>query len=283
MTDNVDTAPPAGGDTAPNGQQQQSQQSQQQQPNGANQQQQQSQQQSPAFTVPDAYKDKPWAAKIKSTDDLYKQIDNLDGLVGKKAVGPIDYSKATPEEIEAYHATLRPKDVNEYDFGEDADPGFSKAVGDVLLKNGISAHQGKNIVAEVKKIAGEIAGAKKAEDTSAEGYAKLMQGTFGAEAEKVSGFVEAALKQHATDDDKKLFDDVDNNTRAAIDRTLYKVLQAYGVKETGAQADGGQGKISSDKATRQKDLRQQIRDLDNKPHSAEDKQKLLDELAATYK
>jgi len=32
---------------------------------------------SPDFKVPDAYKDKPWANKIKTEEDLYKQIDNL--------------------------------------------------------------------------------------------------------------------------------------------------------------------------------------------------------------
>ena len=36
------------------------------------------------FVLPDEYKEKPWAAKIKSTEDLCKQVDNLRHLLARK-------------------------------------------------------------------------------------------------------------------------------------------------------------------------------------------------------
>lgn len=39
-----------------------------------------------SFSIPEEYSGKGWVEKIKSQDDLFKQIDNLDSLVGKRQI-----------------------------------------------------------------------------------------------------------------------------------------------------------------------------------------------------
>lgn len=234
------------------------------------------------FKVPDAYAQKGWASKVKSQDDLYKLVDNLDGLAGKKTIQPIDYSKATPEEIEAYHAKLRPADGAAYKFAEGSDPAFSKAVADVFLKNGISEYQGNEIIKAVNEISATAYQAKLEADTSLDGYNAMMAETFGEKASGVSGFVDSNLRKHATDADKQLFDNVDNKTRVAIDRTVFNILKAYGVTESGAQAGAPSVSPNSNVEATRAALRDQIRALESKPHSPNERATLIDRLNKTY-
>lgn len=82
--------------------------------------------------------------------------------------------------------------------------------------------------------------------------------------------------------------------RIAVDKTVSKVVDAYeariakilkehGITESGAQGDGGQGHMSSDVESQRKELRAQIRKIDSRPHTAAEKQALIDKLNATYK
>lgn len=236
------------------------------------------------FALPDEYKEKSWAAKVKTQDDLYKQLDNLSTLVGKKVIQPIDYEKASAEEIAAHYKKLAPEDVESYKFSDKSDPTFAKAIAPIFQEFGITPHQAAGLEAKITEIASSMVEAQRAEDTSEEGYFKLMEASFGDKAKGVAGFVETNLRQYASDEDKAIFDGVDNATRTAIDRTIFRILQAHGVKESGAQVEGGAGKPGSANIDdTRKDLRQKIADLGKRPHTAEEKQKLVDQLSATYK
>lgn len=69
-----------------------------------------------AFSVPDAYKDKPYAANIKSAEDLWKSYDNAQALIGKPKIG-VPSEQATPEEKAAFYKEMGvPDDVKEYGF-----------------------------------------------------------------------------------------------------------------------------------------------------------------------
>lgn len=289
----TDTAPAQTADTAPgenkssssqNNNQQQNQNQNQQQPDNKGGGNDQKKNDPPAFILPDAHKEKSWASKIKSQDDVYAQLDNLTALVGKKVIQPIDFEKATPEEIAAHYKKLAPEDVAAYNFGEKADPEFAKAVAPIFQELGINPHQAKGLSEKITEIAAKMVQAQKAADTSEEGYFKLMEGSFGEKSKAIAGFVENNLKQYASAEDKAVFDSVDNATRVAIDRTIFNVLKAHGVTESGAQTGGDKGAPQGgDVETTRKNLRQQIAELGRKPHTAEQKQKLVDDLAATYK
>lgn len=241
------------------------------------------------FAVPEAYKDKPWAGKVKSMDDVYKQLDNLDQLAGRKAA-TIDYEKATPEEITAHHAKLRPTDLTAYKYGEGADPKVTGAISEVLANAGITAYQGNQILSAVTAIAQKAKGAQDATAMSQEGYEALAKESFGDNYKEVVGGLENTIKANASDADKQLFDGMDNKTRIAIDRLVMKVSEGYqtrianilkehGVTESGAPGNGGTGGTpAADAAKQRSDVRKQIYELDKRPHTAQEKQVLLDKL-----
>lgn len=238
----------------------------------------------PDFSLPDEYKDKPWAEKIKSADDAYKQIDNLTSLVGKKTIQPIDYETASPEEIAAHHAQTAPEDVSAYSFGEGADPDFSKAVGELLKENGISAYQGNKIIEKVQEITAGMAESKQAVDRSDDGYLELLKGSFGDNYKEVAPVVDEHIKKFATPEDYEFFDGIsDNQTRAAVDRVIHNILQKYGAFESGAQTEGNTGQNQGvDVAKTRADLRKQIAEIDSRPHTFAEKKALIDQLQKTY-
>src|SRR5688572_22407573 len=93
------------------------------------------------YKIPDAYKDKPWASKIKTEEDVWKQLDNTQELVGKKHAHPA--KDAPPEEWDKYFAGLRPETAEAYEFKDHPNPEFAKSVGNILFEAGISEHQAK--------------------------------------------------------------------------------------------------------------------------------------------
>lgn len=249
------------------------------------------------FSLPDEHKEKPWASKIKSSEDLYKQLDNLNSLVGKKTITPIDYETASEEEIAEYHGKLAPESVDEYNFGEDAHPEFSKAAGETFKELGITKYQGDRLSTKINEIAASIVAKQNEVDTDAEIYIEMMKESFGDQYEQAAGIVEKTLKAHANDDDKAIFDKIDNKARAAVDRTVYsltkqyeerinKVLKEHGITETSAQVEAVKGQNTGINVEEvRKDLRAKIRAMDNgtQPYTASEKQALVNKLNDTYK
>jgi hypothetical protein len=240
----------------------------------------------PAFKIPDEYKDKPWAAKIKSEADLFKQIDNLDTLVGKKAVIP-DLKTATPEAREEFYKQLRPADPSAYKFeGDMASPDVKTAVGKIFMENGISEVQGNEIIKQYQAV-GE---AQQAAMFDPEGFKETMKGAFGDDWEKTTGVAYNNLKGLMTDQDQKLMEHLPNAYTALIYRTLGNVdkatqamMQRYGVKETNLahfadKANMSGGDVNAVRA----DLRAQMGRLTAGPHTADQIQELRTKLAKTY-
>jgi hypothetical protein len=237
-----------------------------------------------AFVLPEDHKNKSWASKIKTQDDVYKQLDNLSALVGKKEVLPIDYATATPEQIEKYHATLRPESADAYEFGEGAEPEFKAAVGDLFLKNGISAYQGSQIIKQVTELSAKMVEAQQAANVSADGYLELMGKSFGAQAKQVVAQVEQGYKAFATPEDKAILDGINNNVRVALDRTVFNIMKKFGAEETGKQAEtqGIAGSVTDINVVRVK-LRDEFDEMMKRPYTASEYQALKEKLAATYK
>lgn len=243
------------------------------------------------FNVPDAYKNASWASKVKSIDDVYKQLDNLDKLAGKKAVAGIDYATAKPEEIQAYHDSLAPKDITAYGFGQDPN---EAAIGNAFKKAGLNEHQGKALLETLTPFFSELDQKTKAELTSEEGYVKLAKEAFGDGFKEHIGKVEKTLKTYAPDDaTKQAFDEMPNSMRIVVDKTVAKIVEAYegriakmvkeyGLTETGAQA-GAQAGAPSNIEQKRTELRAKIRELGGRAHTITEKQALVDQLNATYK
>lgn len=243
------------------------------------------------FALPDEYKEASWAEKVKTQEDLYKLIENQNTLIGKKTIQPIDFDNATDQEIADYHKSLAPeKGVEAYAWGEHSLPEITEPMAEVFVEAGINPHQQKLLAGKFDEVVEKIAGEKLEADTSEDGYMAMMKESFGDDYEKSVGIVENTLKEHASNDDKKIFDQVDNKTRAAVDRTTHNVVsfyekkiaemkEEYGIKETGAQAEGGEaGTQVKSKEEQRKEIRTQMREIDGKPNSFKEKQELQEKL-----
>ncbi len=68
------------------------------------------------WTLPDAYKDKPWAKDFKSQEDVFKSLESAQALIGRPKFG-VPNDKATPEERAAFFKELGvPDDAKGYGF-----------------------------------------------------------------------------------------------------------------------------------------------------------------------
>lgn len=240
-----------------------------------------------AFKIPDEYKDKGWAAKVKSLDDLFKQVDELDALKGRKSIIP-DLKTATPEQREEFYKQLRPADASAYKFtGDQTSPEIKGAVGKMFMDNGISEVQGNAIIEQYTAMGEE----NMAKLYDPEGFKETMKAQFGDGWEKTTGDAYNNLKAMMSDQDQKLMDHLPNAFAGLIYRTLgntdkavQNMMQRYGVKETnlahfaGSPAGAGGGDINAARA----DLRGQMGRLAAGPHTAEQMQELRTKLAKTY-
>lgn len=237
------------------------------------------------FKVPDAYKDKPWAGKVKSMDDVFKQLDNLDMLVGKKQVVP-DLKTATPEQKEAFYAMLRPKDATAYTIPDEVGgfpiaPAVKEAVGKMFLANGISEVQGNAVITAYN----EVGKAQLAEQFSPEGFEASMKQNFGDDHKTVTGQVRNNIKGMMTPQDQQMLDKLPNAYLGVIYRTLGNVVKHYGVKETDTAHFAGAGGASggNDINATRAGIRSEMAKMGGQPHTAEQYQALQQKLADTYK
>lgn len=240
------------------------------------------------FKVPEKYKDKGWASKVKSMDDVYEQLDTLDSMKGRPAARP-DLAKATPEQREAFYAQGRPKDINEYQFteGADLDDTVKAAVPQMLSKYGIDAYTGNQIIKDYQ----EMEKALVAKQFDQEGFNGAMKEHFGDNWEAQTALAQNAIKKVGSEADIKALDKIPNLYAAPIYRivgnmrqVITNMMKQYGVKETdmahfmpsGAQPAGG------DLKSQQSQLRQQIATNEQKGNFAANGE-LRKKLADSYK
>lgn len=103
------------------------------------------------FNLPDEYKDKGWASKIKSQDDVYKQLDNLDSMIGKRPAGIPSKDASDAEWEKFYQAAGRP-DEPTYEFKapeglpEDSDlSDFNSKASELFHKAGLNPMQAQKL------------------------------------------------------------------------------------------------------------------------------------------
>lgn len=233
------------------------------------------------FTLPDEHKDKPWASKVKSQEDLYKQIDNLNELVGKKNAVPA--KDATTEQLDEFFTALRPESKDAYDFGEDhPNPEFAGQVGDMLFDAGISEHQAKKLIPAYNA----LEQATMEEETSADGFKEIMTTKFGEKYDGVVTNVSKSLTEHTSKETQDILNAMPNQYLGAMYEAMNSFLKAYGVNEGGSDthSEKAGATTTTDVNTQRSDLRKQINELDagTRMYTAQEKQDLVDKLQATY-
>lgn len=230
----------------------------------------------PEFKIPDAYKDKPWATKIKTEDDVYKQIDNLTGLVGKKTVIP-DFAKATPEERAEYYKQVRPKEATAYKFADDTPAGQKEVFAKMMYDKGLTEDQANDII----KGFNEYTAAEKTKMFDFEQFKKDAEKTMGADYAKKVVIASTTAKDALPTEIYDELTNMPNEYLAKAYKAIAHIANKYGAKETGAGGETPAGTTNDgrDIEAEKKEVRKQIKDLDRKPFSKpEDRKALTDKL-----
>lgn len=232
------------------------------------------------FTVPEAYKDQPWASKVKSADDLWKQLANAQTLIGRKHPVP-DFNTATPQEIENYLAQTRPENPDAYKFDTEEgyqpsglEPEFAKA----FHKAGIHPHIGNELIKDLQGVL--KAGAEKAFD--ADEFLTTMEKAFGNGYEVKTNQTRQLIEANLSKEDNAALEGVPNKYLTLMYKLANNLRNAYGVKESGLQGEHNPSPIKQDVGEVRKSLRAEIAAIDKRPHTADEKQALIDKLNATY-
>ena len=244
-----------------------------------------------AYKVPEEYKDKPWASKVKSEADLWKQLAASQELIGKKTIAPIDFKTATPEEITKYYETMRPAEKSAYKFAEGSDESIKGVIGDIFFENGVSEVQGNKILEKYQGMEAE----RMADAVSADGFKAEMTARF---TEKYEGDVAAVVKsleKHMSAEDKVIMENTPNKFLG----TIYSAMRAeqkahaaeiaalkekYGIKETPDAHLQEQGSSQGQDLTAVRaGLRADLHKLSERVHTQAEKDVLINKLNDTYK
>ena len=219
------------------------------------------------FAIPEAYKDKPWAGKIKSEEDLYKQIDNLQGVVGKKTAAP-DFTTATDEEKSEYFNRTRPADKTAYKFNE----GTPEHYADAFFDAGISEYQASKLIKFVQEKEAIEIGALKDPVKFDEELKKEFGGTDDWQTKADAAFKFADEMDVFSNEDKIGFDEGTNAEQMRLYRLAKGAMEKiaaiekdYKPNEGGHQSEGNSAPPPPvDLAVQADDLLNQIHALDAK-------------------
>jgi len=203
------------------------------------------------FTIPDEYKEKSWAGKVKTQDDLYKQLDNLTSLVGKKSLVP-EYNPEKPEEFDAFLNRLRPESADKYEFPEGVADEIKSVYGEALHFAGVHPSKVNGVMEIVSKY--ETEQLAKMQDPVE--FDKLTEEAFGANWKKSKDESLAFLRANLPN--AELLDKLPNAALIDLYKFANKVATEYGAKESGSQAGGGQAPVKVDMAVQANELLEQI-------------------------
>lgn len=234
----------------------------------------------PDFTVPDEYKDAPWASKVKSEDDLWKQLDNTQRLLGRKHATP-DFKNATPQEIEQYFNEVRPENAEAYAFAppdsEDYETtDFDKAVGEALFNAGINEHQGNMAIQAFREIMTQQQQAMYDKDAFMDDMEAFFGHGFETKMAQTKEFIEGNMNAAQ----KEQFEGLSNAEMGLVYQIANNMLKAYGASETNAGGKDNPGPNTGPTLQeQQKAVRKELDDLTKDPmHTSEKKTELVQKL-----
>ena len=181
--------------------------------------------------------------------------------------------------MDEYKAALRPADKAEYKFSDKTTTEEREAISNILHEAGTPAWMANEIVEKYSK----MEEAREATLYSQDLYMKEMKESFGDQYEPVVGKIKTVLDRNLSDADKTLLEHVPNNLLALIYRATNNIIDAYGVVDSGAAGSSPPGVTQPENLDAQADeLLNQIKALDSRPHSAEERQALINKRAAIF-
>lgn len=229
----------------------------------------------PDFIVPEAYKEKPWAAKIKSPDDLWKQVEGLQSVVGKKHLTP-DFTTATPEEVENYFKEIRPKDKADYKLPDNTTEQMKNTQAEMFYDSGLNVYQAEKLAKRYREHEDGVI----REMTDRTKFSEMLKTTHGDQTTKVIDLVNrsAEINLGVDSEEYKSIYRLPNQSLVGIYTLVNKILAQHGITEIGAAGGTGGGGSSTDYVADAAGIRKQIIEIDRRPHTTQEKQTLIDKL-----
>lgn len=216
------------------------------------------------FAVPDEYKEKGWSEKIKSQEDLWKQVDNLQALVGKKAIVP-NPETATEAELDNFYNELRPE---AYTLPEGSDESVGEMFTGWAKEAGLSQHQFEKAAAAMNA---QLT-AKHEGERSEEGYKEMIEKTFGKD-EGLKSTAENILRRNLSPEALQFVDTLPNDALGVLYQFAKNVHNEYGVSETGAAVNDGAVNSAVGLKERRAELKSKIAEAEKKPFGGDEAEK----------
>lgn len=231
------------------------------------------------FKLPEAYASKGWAQNIKSSDQLFSEMDNLQGLLGKPRIS-LPEATATPEQKAEWKTKVMrehfgaPADAKEYEpnyAGAEEFKAYQRpAEADATIKGLLAKHAvpkefGAELLATYDKVV--VANGKKRADIAAqlakedEMFKGVVTKTFGLEADvRVKQALEG-LARVLPNDAAPMIAALDPNGRAM----LAVVADHFAKRYTGEGLLGQSGQQSAGTGGSIEVLRSELYTLVNDP------------------
>lgn len=240
------------------------------------------------FVIPEAYQKKPiegqegkfenaWTDKIKSEEDLWKLAANSQKMLGKKNLTP-DFETATPQEIEQYFNEIRPQDKNEYNFKTSEDyteTGLEESFATMLHEVGLSKYQGDKLIAMYQQFEQQ----KAQELYDADSFIAGMEEVFGKGFEVKTDQTRQLIEANLNDKQKERLENVPNEYLTLMYELAHNLDKAYGASESGLGGENPPGFVPKKNIDEQiTGVRKQLEEISKRPHDANEKQVLVDQL-----
>lgn len=217
--------------------------------------------------IPEAYRDKPYLKDAQSLEDVFKQLDNSQSLIGKKTVG-LPEEGAPKEDWDKYYESVTPKEATEYAFEEYQVP--DDVEGKEVLQTFLADSKDEEFENGLKKVFHDAKLTKAQAAMVQKGANELFMGKFGGlykeaaerKARENADFDEIAtkkfgnrkaavlekghefLKSHMPEEFKEFIPDLGNKELIAMAAFADSVRQKY-VKEDGLiTTEGGMAPLS---------------------------------------
>lgn len=177
--------------------------------------------------IPPDFRNKPYFQKITSFEQLVKEFDNVQHLIGKRP-SVIPGPDARPEERARFYEALRPKDAKEYEFPETE---YSKKFGvneparekmrEVFHKLGLDKTQVSGLAEAYDAMAME---ARTAEDAMLD---ERLEKMFPGKRDEALDTARNLMKEHIPQDLRPLLAQVSGASLLLLTTTLNSVYKKY--------------------------------------------------------
>lgn len=206
------------------------------------------------FSIPDAYKDKPYLKDVKSLDDVYKKLDGAESVMGRQVKFPTDQS-TDEERIAFYKSAGMPEKSEDYvfeKFGEqerdiDVDNKFKA----IFHKHGLSGKAATGMQKDVELLVAETMEAKKVIDDKT--FNELTSKVLGEKADDILASGKKLIEENIPEELSEHFKGLSNGALVILTSVLDSVKKKYISEDTITEGDSVPG-VSGEAALREKAL-----------------------------